>query len=260
MPSSDLHRATAFRLAFARRQAAEVREVPGGFLALDERYARSYEHNQLHLDGPVSPAEVSALAEAAMADLPHRLITVHDDALGTACAAHLTRAGYEHAAELVMTHTGPTPPPAPARAESLDLPALAPALARQQRLWMPDADDETIRQLVERRAARLRGAERVEFLGVYATGGDLASWADLYLSPTDGVAQVEDLVTAAPHARRGHADTLLADALHRSAAAGCTLRFLIADADDWPRHWYARRGFTAVGRAHVFTRHRAATP
>ncbi|MFI1333816.1 GNAT family N-acetyltransferase [Streptomyces sp. NPDC020845] len=257
MPSNDLHRATAFRLSFARRQAAEVREVPGGFLVLDDDYARSHEHNQLHLDGSVSPAEVPDLAEASMAALPHRHLTIHDDALGAACAPYLTRVGYGHGTELVMTHTGPTPPAAPARAEPLDLPALAPALARQQRRWMPHADDETIRQLVERRTARLRGAERVQFLGVYAAGGDLASWADLYLASADGIAQVEDLVTADPHTRHGHADTLLADALHRSAAAGCTLRFLVADGDDWPRRWYARRGFTVVGRVHTFTRYTA---
>ena len=29
--------------------------------------------------------------------------------------------------------------------------------------------------------------------------------------------------------------------------AGCDLVVLEAAADDWPRHWYARRGFEAVG-------------
>lgn len=32
------------------------------------------------------------------------------------------------------------------------------------------------------------------------------------------------------------------------------LVFLLAEADDWPRTWYARLGFTAIGRSHIFTR------
>ena len=37
-------------------------------------------------------------------------------------------------------------------------------------------------------------------------------------------------------------------------AAGYDLVFLLADASDWPRTWYARRGFTTIGRSHAFTR------
>jgi hypothetical protein len=46
------------------------------------------------------------------------------------------------------------------------------------------------------------------------------------------------------------------DAVLREAAC-YSLVFLLADAGDWPRTWYARRGFTAIGRSHVFTRTQA---
>jgi GNAT superfamily N-acetyltransferase len=46
---------------------------------------------------------------------------------------------------------------------------------------------------------------------------------------------------------RGHGDAVLARALELAAAAGCDLVVLEADAHDWPRHWYARRGFEPVG-------------
>ncbi|MET7900051.1 GNAT family N-acetyltransferase [Streptomyces sp. NPDC005336] len=261
MPQNDLQRAIDFRLLFARRQSAEVRGVPGGFLVLNEQYARSHEHNQIHIDGPVDPAALPGVADTAMAGLPHRRITVHDDRLGLACAPALTLAGYQHAVEVVMTHTGPVPVPVSGRGDVVEL-DLGPdpygplwrALAAQQRRWMPDADEETVRQLVGRRAARRDGAEEVRFLAVHDEDGDVASWADLYLEPAEGIAQIEDLATA-DHARRhGHADAVLSDALHRAATAGCALRFLVADAEDWPRHWYARRGFTPNGRAHVFSR------
>ena len=47
--------------------------------------------------------------------------------------------------------------------------------------------------------------------------------------------------------RAGHADAILARALDLAADAGCDLVVLEAAADDWPRHWYARRGFEVVG-------------
>ncbi|MDJ0343642.1 GNAT family N-acetyltransferase [Streptomyces sp. H10-C2] len=250
--ANDLRRITAFQNAFARRQAVEVNEVPGGYVVLNETFARSHEHNQLHIDAAVDPATLPALAEAAMAKLNHRRITVYDDALGEGCAPALAQAGYEHSAEVVMTHTGPTPPAS--LAEPVDLSVLRPALTRQQRQWLPSGPEETIRQLVDRRTARLRGGDQVLFLAVRDDKGDIASWTDLYLDPAAGIAQIEDLGTADTHTRRGYADALLAGALHHAATADCTLRFLLADSEDWPLQWYHRRGFTLIGRLHVFSR------
>ncbi|MBC3839504.1 GNAT family N-acetyltransferase [Streptacidiphilus sp. 4-A2] len=65
----------------------------------------------------------------------------------------------------------------------------------------------------------------------------------LYLDPTAGLAQLEDLVTAVPYRGRGHGDALVATGLALAAAAGIPQLFLTADASDWPRRWYARRGF-----------------
>jgi hypothetical protein len=40
---------------------------------------------------------------------------------------------------------------------------------------------------------------------------------------------------------------VVAKVLSLAAEAGCDLVVLEADADDWPREWYARRGFRVVG-------------
>ncbi|WP_374109170.1 GNAT family N-acetyltransferase [Streptomyces sp. CC228A] len=66
------------------------------------------------------------------------------------------------------------------------------------------------------------------------TRGDAAAWADLYLDPAAGVAQIEDLVTDRAHRRRGHAAAVLGTALRQAADAGSTTRFLTADAADRP--------------------------
>ncbi|MFH8617932.1 GNAT family N-acetyltransferase [Streptomyces sp. NPDC017979] len=240
-----------FRAAFARRQAAVVEEVPGGVAVLDPRYAASYENNQLVVDGAPDPDGLPALADSVLGHLKHRRITVLDDAVGDGCASVLAAAGYGHETELVMTYAGTVGRPAePAR--TVRLGELRDAVVRQVRVWMPRADEQVVQQFADRRAARLRGADEVRFLAVRDAEGVVGSWADLYLDAARGIAQIEDVVTADTHVRRGYADIVLATALQH--AAGCGLVFLLADPDDWPRQWYARRGFVAVGRSHVFTR------
>ena len=251
MPATDLQRVTAFRLSFARRQAAVVSEVPGGVAVFDPRYAASHEHNQLIIDHTQSPGQLATLADKALGHLPYRRITILDDATATACAPGLTADDYVHDTELVMTHSGTAPVPG-SLADPVTVPELRPALIRQLCAWMPQASDAVIYQLADRRTARLRGADQVRFLAARDENGTIASWADLYLDPAQGIAQIEDVMTAEAHTRRGYADTVLATALRE--AAGCGLVFLLAEADDWPRTWYARRGFTQIGRSHVFTR------
>jgi GNAT superfamily N-acetyltransferase len=57
-----------------------------------------------------------------------------------------------------------------------------------------------------------------------------------------------DSVLTDPAARgHGHADAILTRALDLAARGGCDLVVLEAAADDWPRHWYARRGFAELG-------------
>jgi GNAT superfamily N-acetyltransferase len=64
----------------------------------------------------------------------------------------------------------------------------------------------------------------------------------------DGATAAFESLNTDPAARgRGHGDAVLAAALDHAAGAGCDLVVLEADAADWPRHWYARRGFVPVG-------------
>lgn len=253
MASPELQRIRAFLSAFARRQAARTVALPGGFAALDDAFAHSRANNQVVIDRPtVDPEELPALADEALGHLPYRLVAVLDDAFGTACAEPLIRAGYTHSADLVMLHTGPLPVAGPA--EEVDLDTLRVPLTRRWRNFLPDVEDAVIRDLVERRDIRRRGADVVRFIGARAESGEVASWADLYLDPASGIAQIEDLVTSERHLGKGYATAVLATALRRADAADCGTRFLIADSADWPRHWYERHGFTPIGRSHSFTR------
>jgi len=250
MSMDQLRTVRSFRSAFARRQAAEVVEVPGGFAVLDEEFRQSHEHNQLIVDGDADPGELLGLAERTLGRLRHRRIAVADERVAEAAAPGLLAAGYVREFEVVMVHAGPLP--AEGEAEAVGIADLRPAEEAQWREWLPKADAAVIRQLTGRRAARLRGADEVRFLAVRDGDGEIGAWTDLYVDRASGTAQIEDLVTAADRRCRGLGDAVLAGALRR--AADCDLRFLIADAEDWPQHWYARRGFTPIGRSFAFTR------
>ncbi|UCM86956.1 GNAT family N-acetyltransferase [Streptomyces marincola] len=242
----------AFLAAFARRRAARTVDVPGGFAELNDDFAHSRADNRLVVDGPVDPRALPGLADEALGHLPHRLITVLHEETGVLGAPGLLAAGYASATHLVMLHTGRVPEGGGAAPVGLDV--LRAALVRRWRGFLPDADDETIRQLVERRRLRARGADTVHFVASRTRAGEAASWADLYLDPARGVAQIEDLLTAEEHLGEGHGNAVLAAALRLAADAGCGTRFLLADEDDWPRHWYGRHGFTAIGRVLEFER------
>ncbi|WP_431035810.1 GNAT family N-acetyltransferase [Streptomyces sp. P6-2-1] len=255
-----------FRASVARRQARRVADVPGGLAVFDDEFPLSHEHNQLLLTEPgPAPDDLPALADELFAHLPHRRIALLDGTLTAAYAAVLTRAGYAREDEVVMVHEGPAPAPA-ASVREVGAAALAAPYALQLRTWMPDAGPEVLGQLVARRPRRRAGADDVRFLASYTEGapaadgapgvrgGEVAAWADLYVDRAAGIAQTEDVVTAEAHVRRGHGDAVVATALHLAAAAGCGVRFLVADAADWPRAWYARRGYRVVGASSGFVR------
>lgn len=249
---AELRRINSFLARFARREAGRVIEVTGGFAALHEEFTRSRANNQLVLDGAPDPAATPRLADDVLGHLPYRRICVLREDAALACRAPLLSAGYEHTTVLVMRHSGPVP--WTGRAEVVAHDVLREPYATYLRGIMPDVDETTVRHLTERRPARQRGADIVEFLASRTPGDEVASWTDLYLDPATGVGQIEDLATLPAHTRRGHGDAVLATALRRALDTGCETRFLLADAEDWPQEWYARRGFEVLGRSHTFER------
>lgn len=249
---SELRRIQGFLSAFTRRQAERTVEFPGGFAALDDTYALSHGNNHVLVDGTPDPETLPAVVDELMSHLAHRTVYVPDAAVGEACAGPLARAGYTRSTVLLMRHAGPVPELGGAR--EVDLPALRGPVAESWRRFLPDAGDDVVHALVERRAARRRGADDVRFLASHDEFGEVASWADLYIDRATGVAQIEDLVTAGTHLGQGHGGVVLDTALRLAADAGCGTVFLTALADDWPRHWYERRGFAAVGEVHCFER------
>ncbi|MER7580564.1 GNAT family N-acetyltransferase [Kitasatospora sp. NPDC097691] len=255
MSDDEVRRINTFLAGFARRRAERTVELPGGFAVFDDRFAGSWSNNQVFVDRTdAEPAALPGVVDEVMGERPFRLVSVLDGDFGEACVEPFERAGYRHSTYLVMLHTGPVPAADGRTVEEVGLAALREPLAASWRRSLPEADEEVIDLLVDRRVTSGRGAERVRFLGSRAENGEVAAWSDLYLEPAIGIAQIEDLMTAEEHRRHGHADAVLAAGLRRAVDAGCATRFLIAESDDWPRDWYARRGFEVIGHTHGFER------
>ncbi|MGY1700124.1 GNAT family N-acetyltransferase [Geodermatophilus sp. SYSU D00766] len=241
-PDDALGRAGALSLSVRTRRAAEVRDVAGGVAVLDQQFPHSYDDNRLVLGEPVDAETIARTAVEV--DLPHPAATLTWNGAGEV-AARLAGRGWQ-AEELLVMARSPAPGlPGAERAEVVDQRVVHPlweASWRRSLAGAPDLD-EVVAQLVgrEHRTGRVVAVHDV----VVRTDGRVVAAGQLRV---DGATAAVESVMTDPEARgRGHADAVLARALELAAGAGCDLVVLEADAADWPRHWYARRGFAVVG-------------
>ena len=247
-PGDAAGRARAMDVSLRTRRAARVVDVPGGVAVGDESYLHSRDDNRLLVTEAIPAAEVERLAAASAAALGWTVPAVtllHPDA--GPVAAELARRGWDLAETRLMAHRGPFPAAVDAPVEVVPQSDVHPLWERSWRRELdagePDID-EVVRQLVGREH-RTDRVVRVVDLGVREHGEVVAA---AQLRVDGATASVEAVATDPAVQRRGHGTALLHRALAVAGAAGCDLVVLDAAADDWPRHWYARLGFTEVGR------------
>jgi ribosomal protein S18 acetylase RimI-like enzyme len=250
---SDIERIAAFERRFHRAQATDVVTLEWGFALLQEKFPLSEYHNRIVVTSAASPAEVLAAAEELLgeAGLGHRYVSV-DDGVDDALVPTLVAAGYEHQVVVAMIYSGATIEPGAHAVQSVSLETLRPSIIRNWQAEIPDASDELLGQLADRTALYSLGSELM-LLAVYE-GNEIAAHVELYIDRTDGTAQIENLVTHEQFRHRGYGNSLIRDAVRRAGKAGSELRFLTADLEDWPRHWYERLGFVDAIRTHHFVR------
>ena len=248
-PDDALGRALALQLSLPVRRAAEVRDVPGGVAVLDPRFRWSHDDNRLLLTDPVDADTVASTATglAAEAGVPDPAATLFfPGAAGVATELAGRGWGVE---ELVVMARPATPAGGSAGAEVVDQREVHALWDRSWRRGLaarlPDERllDEVVGQLVGREH---RNDEVVDVRDVVVRdAGQVVAAGQLRI---DGATAAVDSVLTHPAARgRGCAGAVLARCLDLAAEAGCDLVVLDAVAGDWPRHWYARRGFEVVG-------------
>jgi GNAT superfamily N-acetyltransferase len=247
LPATGDHfgRALAYYASAPVRRAVGVGDVPGGVAVLDPDHASSHDNNRLILTAPVDADTVDATAEevGGNAGWPHRAASLMFPGAGDV-AAELARRGW-NTEELLLMGRPAAPAPGGERADVVDQREVHGFWERSWRRDLPDRPDR------ERVIADLIGREHLNDRVVAVTDlvvredGEVVASAQLRV---DGATAAVDSVLTDPVARgRGHADAVLARALSLAVAVGCDLVVLEAEAADWPRHWYARRGFEALG-------------
>jgi uncharacterized protein (DUF952 family)/GNAT superfamily N-acetyltransferase len=224
-----------------RRTATEEIPVEGGTAVRLASAPASYQHNQLVLDGPVDAATVAAEADRALAGLSHRAALLRGDALAPT-AAGLSDLGWS--VEPLVGMAAPAGGPGSGRARAVDLAELRPTHDARWRAEVPGLDDASVHQLSERHRAEEAVVDQ-RWLAVHEDGVPVATCV---LRVDGATAEIDAVNVAVAHRRRGLGDALLADARALAGAAGCDLVVLVADADDHPRRWYARRGFAETDR------------
>ena len=252
-PDDVLGRTLALYASLPVRRAVGVGDVPGGVAVLDPDFPHSRDNNRLVLTTPVDAATIEATAAdvAGNAGWPHQAAALlwpgADDV-----AADLARRGWE-VEELVLMARDAGPLPGGERAQVVDQREVHDLWDRSWRADLPEAGP-----LLERVVAQLVGRERLNdrVLAVHDVvvreEGHVVAAGQLRV---DGATAAVESVMTDPAARgRGHGDAVLARSLALAAEAGCDLVVLEAAADDWPRHWYARRGFGTVGTSWFVSR------
>lgn len=250
-PDDPVARALAFDRSLVERRAAVLLPVTGGVAVLDPRVFRSHEHNALWLDASAGAA-VDAATIAAEADrvLPlagcdHRRV-VSDRPL----PADLGWEGQENRV-LVLDASVTLPGEAAAPVVAVTASVMAGLWDRTWRRDIPGISDEAVEHLI-RREDIADAHLSVTHLAVLGDDGVPVSAAQLRV---DGAtAAIEEVITDAGARGRGFATAVVVEGIRRARAGGCDVVFLVADADDWPRHWYERLGFVDVGARWEATR------
>jgi uncharacterized protein (DUF952 family)/GNAT superfamily N-acetyltransferase len=245
-PEDRLGRALSFGTSVQIRRAVGVGDVPGGVAVLDPDFPASRDNNRLILAGPVDAATVEQATDevAGNAGWPHRMAAMTWPGAGKV-AAELGARGWTPQ-ELVLMARAAAPTQAGALVDIVDQTEVHAFWERSWRQVLPLTGRD-----LDRVVGQLVGREQLNDTVVAVTdlvvrqAGRVVAAGQLRV---DGAtAAVDSVLTDPDHRGRGHADAILARALDLAAAAGCDLVVLEAVADDWPRHWYARRGFEVVG-------------
>ncbi|MET0764501.1 MAG: GNAT family N-acetyltransferase [Blastococcus sp.] len=245
-PGDALGRALAYYWSMPLRRAVGVGDVPGGVAVLDPDFAYSHDNNRLLLTRPVDADSIEASVDevAGNAGWPHRAAALMWPA-AESVAEELSRRGWKVEELLLMAR----PAAATRGGERAEVVDQAEVHDLWERSWRRNL--ASLGPRLDRVVAQLVGREQLNDRVVAVTDvvvreeGAVVAAAQLRVD--GGTAVVESVLTDPTARGRGYGDAVLARSLTLAAEAGCDLVVLEASADDWPRHWYARRGFEAVG-------------
>lgn len=239
-PSREVlaRRVLAFEEAVARRLASSVERVPFGYVRRSPDLDGVTSLNGLTIDRPAAPGEVQAVVDAFLGGVARPRIFTSRAEVAWSLGPVLAEEGWERESLVSMVWD----PAAAPRVSPIGFSVVdAGEYARyhgafiRELPWRPG--EEEVAQLLRR---DLRVEERIGARFVMADDG--RAGCEVYRR--GAVAQIESVGVLLEAQGQGIGEGLMAAALRE--CEGAETVFLIADADDWPRQWYRRLGFTEV--------------
>lgn len=242
-PASHAGRILQFERVLAGRVATRVVALPFGVARICPDLPRIYSASGVEVTGPVAGGDLLRTTESVFVEAGlrhHRRIHTAVAEVARSVGPVLEAAGWARERLTYMAHDRrPRPVAAASGFAVVDIDTWAPAARRfvADEGWGRDPAVQDDMAMRDRRMAA-----RIDVRFVLA--GDGSAGCRVYRHGP--IAQVEDVYVLNDARGRGLGRGLLACALHQCRDADVV--FLVADADDWPRRWYGRAGFSAVGR------------
>lgn len=250
--TSELAQAVAFEEALRNAAAERVVASPLGSAVFNDTLPLVWSLNTLRVDRTRTTAEeIATEAERLQgeAGLGHRRVVILDEAEGRELEEPFNALGWKTDAYLFMVpRREPNRRVDTSDVAEVEREALAPIRDSILREWLPEADEEVVRQV--READRLMAAAGKARHFAAMVDGIPVSSTDLY---SDGrTAQIEDVGTLPDHRGQGHASAVVMRALEEARAMGHAFVFLSADARNWPKELYRRLGFDGIGERYGY--------
>lgn len=246
-----LERAEAFLSRLDERLSEQIVPWRGGTARLNPGLPKVWDLNVLVLeDGTLEAEEIAHHAEEVLgaAGCDHRRVAVRDPAIGARLEPGFAQLGWETDVHVIMEHAR--------EPDTLVDTSLVqeiggrtwPSRAEQIRSY-PWADEDAIGQLRTLYDLHTEAANARDY--AVLQDGKAVSFALLFSDGDTGM--IEDVATLEAHRKRGFSRMVVTKALQVSRALH-DLTFLIADDRDWPKHFYSKLGFDAIGRHYFFLR------
>ena len=224
-------------------------DVPGGVAVLDPDVAHSQDNNRLLLTDPVDADTVESATEevGGNAGWPHR-------AAGAAVAGRRRRrrraARRRAGTPQELAADGPPGRPDRRRGARRGGGRARRCTSSGRESWRRDLPDRPGPGARDRRPGRAGSTSTTAVVAVTNLVVREAGPGGRLRSAPGGRRRRRRSTRCSPIPRRAAAGTPTRSSPGRSTwppASGCDLVVLEAAADDWPRHWYARRGFAELG-------------
>lgn len=242
-------RVVGFDEALQKRMATSTERLPFGSVRVTPDLPLVYSLSGMHIDRPVALSELRAAVDRWMGDLPNQSVWTTRAEVAWSLGGAMTEDGWTLSRVVFMVHdrtTEPTVSPLGFRTvDAEDYAVFTRPFVLEEEWGSPPVAEQMVR-----RDARLQARMDARF--VLAPDDD----AGCHVYRHGTTAQVEAVGVLTESRGRGLGAGLMAAAMRECADAETV--FLIADADGWPKDWYARLGFGKVATGWEWNRKRDA--